>query len=103
MSDFDPFADMHSTVFDVLGQPAQYKANSAVPAVPVTVVPDLNMTRWADTVNVVGASAMLNIKADGIDRPNRGAHLQLDSGKAWWIEGTEIDDGYAYACRAVDA
>lgn len=100
----DPFAEMHSALFGAFGKPAQYKPDADSALVPVTVIDDRNMTKWADSVNVAGASAILSIDATTIGaRPNRGAYVQLGSGKAWWIEGTEIDDGSAYVCRAVDA
>lgn len=100
----DPFADMHNAAFGILADAAQYTESPGSDPVSVGVVVDRNLARWADTINVTGASAVVTIPASTISTtPPRGARLDMDTGDAWLVERCEIDDGHAYVCRVVDA
>lgn len=98
----DPFSSMHTAIFDGLGHEATYTPSGGT-AVSTRAIPEHNLQRWGDSIEVTNTSAVMSLPTlDVPARPKRGDTIEVDA-QSWVIERVLTSDEYAHQALVVKA
>ena len=97
----DPFARLHSVVFDhaYVGRAAVYSVGSA----SVRIALEYDLSKWGESISVASGAAVLSVQKSEVPaRPVRGSSFTESDGTIWLVDQVIESDQYSHKCMVVN-